>query len=389
MKILHISTSLNHGGAEAVLTRLVLADRDNQHEVVSLLGDGDFGQMLREAGVPVYPLDIGSLVKSVKSFLSLIKILRRVKPDVVQCWMYHANLFGALAALFAGVKRVAWNLRTIPNEWLSRQSQAIISAGAMLSKSLPTAIVCAGSEVSAAHSNHGYDATKLVTIGNGIDTCRFKPDRGKGLEFRHQLGIGTDEWIVGRIGRDAAQKDHATLFAALAELDRRGNAVRCLLVGRGMEKENLELRALARDADVDHLLIFAGHRDDVEAVANAIDVLVSSSRVEGFPNAIAEAMACGTPAVSTDAGASAQIVGPTGWIVPVGEGKKLAEMIGQAREVADQEPKRWSAMKSACVERIAVEFSMQSMLRAYQDLWRRMLRPEPVELTTNRLEAAE
>lgn len=389
MKILHISTGLNNGGAEGALTRLVLADRDNQHEVASLLGDGAFGQMLRDSGIPVHSLDIRSHLKSVKSFIRLFQLIRQVKPDVVQCWMYHANLFGGVAAWLAGSRNIAWNLRTIPNEWLSVRSHAIISAGAKLSSSVPKAIVCAGQEVGIAHRDRGYCQDRLASIGNGIDISRFRPDRAKGLALRQELGIAPDEWLLGRIARDVAQKDHVTLFAALAELNHRSMAARCLLAGHGMDEGNLSLRALAREAGVDHLLIYAGHRTDVEAVANAIDLFVSSSRVEGFPNVIAEAMACGVPVAATEAGASAQIVGPTGWVVPVGDGIKLAEMIGQARSLADHEPDRWCAMKAACVERIAVDFSMQSMLRSYHDVWRRILRLEPADLATNCLEAAE
>jgi len=94
MRVLHIITGLNDGGAETVLYRLVTHDADNDHNVVSLTGEGKYGLLLQEKGIKVMALEMPRGRVTASGLLQLWRTVRTVRPDVVQTWMYHADLLG-------------------------------------------------------------------------------------------------------------------------------------------------------------------------------------------------------------------------------------------------------------------------------------------------------
>jgi glycosyltransferase involved in cell wall biosynthesis len=112
-----------------------------------------------------------------------------------------------------------------------------------------------------------------------------------------------------------------------------------------------------------------GRRSDVIDLARAIDLHVLASSVEGFPNAVAETMACGTVNVVTDVGDSATIVGETGWVVPPRDPKALGEAIAEAYRERQNSASQWKARQSAARARIVENFSLEKMVSAYRALW--------------------
>ena len=110
MKIYHIITGLIDGGAEATLYRLCKHDKANHHHVISLSGPGKYGPLLEEIGVSVTTLNMSPRLPSLISFVGLVRFLRHDKPDVVQTWLYHGDLFGCLAGRLAGIRSVIWGI---------------------------------------------------------------------------------------------------------------------------------------------------------------------------------------------------------------------------------------------------------------------------------------
>jgi glycosyltransferase involved in cell wall biosynthesis len=182
--------------------------------------------------------------------------------------------------------------------------------------------------------------------------------------------------VIGMVGRYHPQKDHGNLIEAMRLLKQERYAFTCLLVGDSLTEGNIELNQLIRQAGIDEHVRLLGPRTDIVAIMNALDIHVLSSLGEAFPNVLAEAMACGTPCVTTDVGDAALIIGDTGWVVPVRNSRELADGLAAALTAHHAQPEGWPLRQNACRERITAKFSMTSMLAAYQKLWNEVVETE-------------
>lgn len=371
MVILHIITGLNDGGAEAVLYRLCTADTTFSHRVVSLMDAGKYGPLLEQAGIPVVCLDMPQGRLTVGGVWQLWQLLRRDKPQVVQTWMYHGDLIGGAVARMAGVHRVFWgvhNSALTPGK-SRRSTRAIAKLNAWLSRWVPERIVCCAEKSLDVHRTLGYVGDKLTVIPNGYDLGLFRPDPVARGRLRAEWGIDQATPLLGMVGRFDLQKDHENLLRALAQLKQEGSPFRCVLVGRGLNAGNAQVVAWLEQYGLTGDVLLLDQRSDVPAVMCALDLHVLTSSAEAFPNVLAEAMACGTPCVTTDVGDAAVIVGDTGWVVPSGDSGKLAVALGVAlteRSDAHAWPERCGAAR----QRVAQNFSLQKMIAAYHAVWR-------------------
>ncbi len=371
MKVLHVITGLNDGGAEAVLYRLCLNDTESLHCVVSLMDEGKYGPLLRCAGITVYALGMPRGKCSLRGLFALWRILRAEKPQVVQTWMYHADLIGGVVARLAGVSRVYWGIRNNRIDQCHAESSTprVARLCARLSRIIPKKIICCSQEAAEAHKALGYRADTFIVIPNGYDLSRFAPDGEARKELRAFLGIPPEVSLLGMVARYDPMKDHENLLDALEKLRNSGRFFQCLLVGTGMEKTNKELCALLKERQLVESVRLLGQRKDIPQIMNALDVHVLSSSSEAFPNVLAEAMACGTPCVTTNVGDAAFIVGDTGWVVPFKNSHALYGGICQALE-AMKDPHAWEQRKKLARERIVENFGLSRMIEKYEEAWR-------------------
>ncbi|APX76342.1 D-inositol-3-phosphate glycosyltransferase [Achromobacter insolitus] len=375
LRVLHIITGLGQGGAESVLFRLATYPEANvEHVVVSLTDEGIYGERLRAAGVAVHVLGMKRGRVSLGGFLALRALVAAERPDAVQTWMYHADLIGGLAARLAGVRAIAWGIRNSGEhlERSSRSARIVLRACALLSGRIPKAIVCAAQKSAERHADKGYDRARMVVIANGYDLSRYAPNAEARSRVRAQWGVPQDVPAIGCVARWDPLKDHANLLRAIAALVRDGRdaGLRCVLIGRGMDTDNAELGALVDKLGLRDRLVLAGPSDDVPAAMNGLDLHVLSSCAEGFPNVVAEAMACGVYCVVTDVGDAAYIVGDAGVVVPPEQPEALARGIETAlREVAARGRERAGEAGRA---RVLENFDIARMVQSYIAVWRRI-----------------
>lgn len=375
LRVLHVITGLGQGGAESVLFRLAThAGEPVEHVVVSLTDEGIYGERLRAAGIEVHALGMPRGRVSLGGFLALRRLIAGKRPDAVQTWMYHADLIGGLAARLAGVRAIAWGIRNSGAhlERSSRSARMVLRACAFLSRRVPRAIVCAAQDAAERHAAKGYRRDRMTVISNGYDLSRYAPDAQAGARMRQHWNVPADAPLIGCVARWDPLKDHANLLRAVAALVRDGRdaGLRCVLVGRGMTGENAELAALIERLGLAERIVLAGPSDDVPAVMNGLDVHVLSSCAEGFPNVVAEAMACSAYCVVTDVGDAAFIVGETGIVVPPEQPEALARGIEAGLgEVAARGGRRAGEAGRA---RVLANFSLARMVEQYIAVWRRI-----------------
>lgn len=190
--------------------------------------------------------------------------------------------------------------------------------------------------------------------------------------MRKQWGLAENDRVLGSVARWDPLKDHANLLNAFAILRRSAefSSLRCVLVGRGMTADNADLMALITSLGLRDHVITAGPSDTVPAVMNGLDLHVLSSSAEGFPNVVAEAMACGTPCVVTDVGDAAFIVGDTGKVVASEQPQALADGISAMLHIMTEQGR--DHVGQAGRQRVLAEFDLSRMVQAYAAVWRRI-----------------
>lgn len=369
-KIVHVITGLGDGGAEAVLYRLCKHDAQNAHVVVSLMDDGKYGSLLRKSHIRVFCLRMPRRRVTISGLYALYRIFLNEKPDLVQTWMYHANLIGGILARIAGVDRVIWGIH---NSTLNAKTSAwstifVNYICSLLSHFIPSIIVSCSQNAVEIHKSLGYCHNKFAVIPNGYDFEEFKPDDHARRTLRSEWTIDDKVPLLGMVARFDSQKDHKTLISALGMLQRTGCDFRCVLVGAMIDSNNRELLTWIRQENIEDKTLLLGPRNDIPAVMNALDLHILSSRGEAFPNVLVEAMACGTPCITTDVGDAALIVGETGWVVQPSDPKALSRKITTAINYINNQDNE-SLFKYKCRMKIFNQYSIYRMVNNYSNIY--------------------
>jgi len=368
MKIIHIITGLGDGGAENTLYKICKNDNYNKHVVISLKGPDKYSSLLRKIGTKIYHLEMKFF--SVSKFLYLIKLLRFLKPAVVQTWLVHGDLIGGIAAKLSGFQNIVWNIRysNLEIQKTNLINLLLIKILAKLSHIIPKKIVVVSKSAKKNCINLGYNKKKLVLINNGFELSFLKPNKALKLSFRRKLKIKKKIPILGNVARFAPMKDHMNLLKALSLIRLKNIDFLCVLVGNNIDKDNIKLVNQIKKLQLNSNIKLLGHSSNVVEIMNGIDIYVQSSRYgEGFPNVVAEAMACETPCIVTDTGDAAFIIGKNGWVVPPKNSFELSEAIKKA--FLEQHKKNWKWRCNQARLIIGENFTLIKMIRLYNKMW--------------------
>jgi glycosyltransferase involved in cell wall biosynthesis len=370
LKVCHVITGLHTGGAEMMLYKL-LSRMDRaavESRVISLTEPGPLGPRIAELGVEVETLGMHKGLRDLLAVPRLVSRLRELRPDVVQTWLYHADLIGGVAARLAGVGAVIWNVRqsNLQGAVNSRLTMLFARAAAILSRRIPERVVCCAEAVREAHRAFGYAAERLVVIPNGFDLTAMQRDPAARDSLRAELGLESDAVLVGLVGRFDPQKDHRNFLLAAAQILEQRPDTHFVLAGDEIVADNSKLSEwIAKTGGAEHFHLL-GRRGDIARINSAVDVAVSASLGEGFANVIGEAMACEAVCVVTDVGDSAAIVADCGEVVPARDPEALAR--GCLRLLGLTEAQR-RALGRRARERIAGRYELGVIARQYQTLY--------------------
>lgn len=367
IRIAHVVTNLEVGGAETALERLAtsLDPVVFDSAVWSLRDVGTIGRRLRERGITVNAVGMRPGSALLSGWNSLRRQVAEFAPDVLQGWMYHGNLAAsALRAKLSQPARLLWNVRGS----LSALSQEKLSTRTLIwaSRFFAGSVDCIVNNSTASVRDHvriGYPGDRWCVVPNGFDTDRFRPRPQDRETLRRQFGLPVDGTVLlGAVGRHHPIKGHEFFIEAATMLARQGHAVAGILAGPGWEQDSAAARRV-RQLGMFHCV---GTVERVEQFLPALDVLCLPSLSEGFPNVLAEAMSCGVPCVATRVGDVPDIIGSTGEVVTPGSADELR--VALERLVLAGSDDR-AARGQQARQRVIEHFSHSRMVHAYERLY--------------------
>jgi glycosyltransferase involved in cell wall biosynthesis len=326
LKLFFLVRSLERGGAERQLVDLIGALDPARFDttVATFYGGGALRAEL-PTHTTVLSLDKRGRWDVLPFTGRLVRAVRSARPDVVIGYLNVANELALLGGRLAGAK-VAWSLRSSYVDF--RQYDALskwaFRAGARLSR-FPDLILVNSTAGLTHHQAHGYSGRRMAVIPNGIDLARFRPASDERQRVRLEWEIADQVRLVGLVGRLDPIKDHDLFLRSAAIVAARDPTVRFACIGGGSDDYRSTLRSTAARLGLRDRVLWAGARADMRGVYNALDTVVCCSIGEGFPNVVAEAMACGTACTVLDVGDAALIVGPTGEVSRSRNAEDLAD----------------------------------------------------------------
>ncbi|MBE3098231.1 MAG: glycosyltransferase [Planctomycetes bacterium] len=323
LRVLHLITELDVGGTEMMLARLLARmDRARFHPtVISLKDCGPVGAEIAALGIPVYAAGMTSSLTAVARVGRRGRLIRAARPDLLQCWLYHAGLLGLVAGRAAGVRTIVWSIQNATlDPALSRVGTRLVARASALLSGLTAALVSPSRVALQAHLAAGYRSAVVRMIPNGFDLDRFRPDPIARVAVRRELNLPPDTFLIDMMARFDPQKDHATFLGAAARLAGesrvRGVNPHFVLCGLHVDRANVILGRLVAEAGLEPAVHLLGLRRDMPRVTAALDIAaLSSAGQEAFPPVAGEAMSCGVPCVVTDIGDASYLVGNTGLVV--------------------------------------------------------------------------
>jgi glycosyltransferase involved in cell wall biosynthesis len=369
-KLLIITTSLGIGGAEKILFELTekLSSDSFRIEIISFISNGYYKNKLSNIGVTVHELNLTFNPLTWFNVTRIIRIIYLFKPDVVQTWLYHADLIGGICAKLMGVKRIYWNIRH-SNLSFSKNSYSTLMIAklcAWFSDIIPTQIVTCSEQSIETHARFGYEKSKFLVISNGFYTDKFKFNPYYRNKIRSELKIEPDAIAIGLFGRYHPQKNHKGLIQAIKLLEEKHHNLICVLAGKYIDYDNTEMTSLITELSLNDRFILLGERSDIALLYNALDYFALVSYGEGFPNVLGEAMLSGVICLTTDAGDSYLIMDNYGVRIKSTDPIEIARSLDFALQL-NKEGKEKIVIEAR--NRIINTYSINNMVKNYKELY--------------------
>lgn len=361
LRTAHVSTPASFRGGENQALVLMRGLMARGHEAFLFTPPGsELSRRAREAGVEVVEVKLGSELNPFAAG-RLAKVMKRARPDTVQFHDSHAVTLGGIAARSAGVRarvatrRIDYRLKSAW-KW-SRFADLVIA----ISQAVKEIIV-----------RDGVPAEKVRVVHSAVSAGRLE---GRDAErARKAIGLTGEERVLVCPAAFTSQKGHEFLIDAMPRVREKVPEVLLLLAGKGKLEGAMRERAGKLGLVPDHVR-FLGWREDVPDLLAASDLFVVASRFEGLCSSALDAMWCGVPVVTTDAGGLPEAVGDAGRMVPVGEVEALAEAIVLALDDREGSLRLARAARERVERLFSVDSLVEGTLAVYSELTDELVDP--------------
>jgi glycosyltransferase involved in cell wall biosynthesis len=354
---------LGLGGLEkqAYLLATGLARREFDVSVISLSAGGAWAERFVGAGLSLIQLERRGHLE-IRRLFALVRALRTIRPDLVYSFNYPTTVYARLAGLLASVPVLITGERCVSLRSVERFLERMLVR-------VTECVICNAEAVLRDRVDRfGLPAHKVITIYNGVEPGKQPGPCERGVA-RKALGLGKDSCVVGTIARLDDDKNLSMMIEVAALCRGEAPQVRFCAIGGGPREDSL--RAEIRERGLEDVFLLAGPRESAHDLLPAFDIFVLTSRSEGLPNAVMEAMVSSLPCVCTDVGGCRELVeeGLSGYLVPAGDS---AAMAGRVRELL-RNPGLRERMGSRGRDRILKDFSVARLVERTDRVLREIL----------------
>lgn len=353
MKILYVITGLGLGGAEKVVADLADQMIAFGHNVKIAYLTGEILVKPASSDVEIIALGLNSLKDFLIASKKYQRLIKSFRPEIVHAHMVHANIFARLNRTFCPVPKLICTAHS------SNEGGRVRMMAYRLTNGLSDVNTNVSQEATQAMVNKGaFTKSNVVTIYNGIDLNKFKNNSRSISEEPSTLNLIA-------VGRFTDAKDYPNLINAFAILKKNNRAIKLTIVGDGELKPQIE--SLIKEFNLDKDITLLGRRSDIAELLSQADIFVLSSKFEGFGLVVAEAMACECYVVATDSGGVAEVMGDTGYLVPIQNSQALAGALQDTINLSKEDRSENNKKARARVEEFfSLEASVKKWLALYE-----------------------
>lgn len=374
IKLTHIITGLNTGGAEIMLYKLSESMNKDLFKinVISLSGKGQLNKEFERIGIEVKNCNI-TFLRLFSGLFSLYRYLKLSKPDIVQTWLYHSDFLGGIFSFLVGVKHIVWNIRGsyIGFKLNKFHTYLIIYINSLLSRFIPEFIISNSYECINIFSSIGYKRDIFKFIPNGFDTTKFSQNKEFRNLLRNELQIPKHAKLIGYFARFDVQKNHYGFIKIASKIKEKFPNVYFLLAGTSIDYFNTKLLEWIDNFHLRSSFRLLGRREDIYKVNSALDLYLSPSHGEGFPNSIGEAMSCGVPCIATNVGDCRQIINNDDLI---SEADDLEDLINKSLIALNWNEERFNKQSLLARERIKQFYSIERIKITYEEFYKSLIK---------------
>ena len=363
ISIIHIITSLESGGAQTTLLKLIRYTNTNINNLVIVLKNkNEFYNLSILEKDKILFLDINSFFSLVSGLINSLIFILKNKVLIIHSWLPHSDIFASILKIINPKLKIIWSIRYSELNRTNAKLSTLIIIDILkyLSYLLPSSIIFCSQRSLDFYKQKGFNKKKFTLIFNSVDPSFLNYNSNK-ISYNTLFTFGT-------LSRFHPIKDHETLIKSFSILPYEiKNKIQLLLAGKGLDKDNQKLNILIETYIPDIKVKLLGEIKNIKEYLANLNVFTLSSISEGFPNVLAEAMALGIPCISTDAGDSHYIIGKYGWVVPVKNSFEFSKAILDAYNLSTIQKDKLSINSK---NRIKSNFSKEEFVISYLNLYK-------------------